>query len=576
LLEFTITTSFLYNPKISNQASATHSDFPLLVTATAGPLFVDPDNRRYFTDGVKENGKYRTVYLTGSHTWCDFMDCGSSNPPPVFDYNAFLNFLVANHHNFFRLWRAENVKGGEISDNFYFNPMPYQRPGPGTALDGKKKFNVTQFNQTYFDRMRAHIIAARDRGIYVSIMLFDGWSVESKTTGHHPWIGHPFNAANNINGINGDPNGNGSGEEIQTLNSPATATQQKVLPLEEAYVRKVIDTVNDLDNVLYEISNETDGGTAQTAWEYHMINYVKSYEAGKPKQHPVGMTVQYPNGSNTDLFSSPADWISPAGDVNNPPVTDGSKVVLYDTDHLCGLCGNRQFVWKAFTRGGNPLFMDPYDGKATGRGAPVGYDPNNANDVSLRKNLGYTRMYADRMNLTAMTPQPALCSTTYCLVNPTEDGSELLVYLPAGRTTSSLLQLFGMQSKDHKRISSLYLPTDSMVTVDLSYTAKDLTVEWFNPENGELESGETVRGGSSISFTSPFSGDTVLYIHDASLPQPTPTVIQTLPAPVSTSTQTSQTATPTGNGTSSPCTSGFVPVVIMMILMLYARNLATR
>ena len=26
--------------------------------------------------------------------------------------------------------------------------------------------------------------------------------------------------------------------------------------LQEAYVRKVIDTVNDLDNVLYEITNE--------------------------------------------------------------------------------------------------------------------------------------------------------------------------------------------------------------------------------------------------------------------------------------------------------------------------------
>jgi len=38
----------------------------------------------------------------------------------------------------------------------------------------------------------------------------------------------------------------------------------------------VIDTVNDLDNVLYEISNESDGNSE--AWQYHMINFVKSYE----------------------------------------------------------------------------------------------------------------------------------------------------------------------------------------------------------------------------------------------------------------------------------------------------------
>jgi hypothetical protein len=31
--------------------------------------------------------------------------------------------------------------------------------------------------------------------------------------------------------------------------------------IQEAYVKKVIDTVNDLDNVLYEISNESRGSS---------------------------------------------------------------------------------------------------------------------------------------------------------------------------------------------------------------------------------------------------------------------------------------------------------------------------
>ena len=35
----------------------------------------------------------------------------------------------------------------------------------------------------------------------------------------------------------------------------------------QAYVRKVVDTVNDLDNVLYEISNESTGSTANTNWQ---------------------------------------------------------------------------------------------------------------------------------------------------------------------------------------------------------------------------------------------------------------------------------------------------------------------
>lgn len=56
---------------------------------------------------------------------------------------------------------------------------------------------------------------------------------------------------NNINGINGDANGDGRGTNVHTLSDPA------VTRLQEAYVRHVIDAVGDLDNVLYEISNES-------------------------------------------------------------------------------------------------------------------------------------------------------------------------------------------------------------------------------------------------------------------------------------------------------------------------------
>jgi hypothetical protein len=414
------------------------------------------------------------------------MDCGTTSNPPDFNYTAYLNFLETNNHNFFRLWRAENVRGGEQDSNWYFDPMPYVRSNTCCAASGGNKFDVTQFNQVYFDRMRSHIIAAGNRGIYVSIMLFDGWSVASKHPPHQPWLGHPYNPANNINGIDGDANNDGNGEEVQTYDTPLTTTQQQILPLEEAYVRKVIDTVNDLDNVLYEIANESNGCGTEVAWQYHMIDYVKSYQAGKPNQHPVGMTVPYPCGDNADLFvaANHADWISPNGDIGSLPVVTGSKVVLYDTDHLCGVCGDRTFVWKSFMRGGNPIFMDPYDGQATGRGAPSGYNMNNANDVSLRKNMGYTHDYAERMNLAAMTPHGELSSTGYCLANPSSSGAEYLVYSVNG----------------------------AVFTVNLSATSGTLTIEWFNPATGVTTNGGTVSGGATRTFSPAASGDWILYL----------------------------------------------------------------
>jgi hypothetical protein len=92
-------------------------------------------------------------------------------------------------------------------------------------------------------------------------MLFNGLS---------DWNAHPFNIESNINRINGDSNTNGNGEEVYTLENP------RILSLQENYVKKVIDTVNDLDNVLYEVGNEMKRSSLQ--WQYHMINYIRDYE----------------------------------------------------------------------------------------------------------------------------------------------------------------------------------------------------------------------------------------------------------------------------------------------------------
>jgi len=430
-----------------------------------GPLRVHPGNPRYFTDG---SGK--AIYLTAAHTWSNLPDIGLTDPPPSFDFDHYLKFLGQHNYNYIRLWRWETPKDIEKDGIVrYSAPHPWKRTGPGMAWDGKPKFDLNAFNEEYFARMRKRVEMARDRGIYVSIMLFNGWELQFSN-----WVGHPFNGENNINGIDGDPDKDGRGTEIESWPLPAGVEK-----IEKAYVQKVIDTVNDLDNVLYEISNES--GPYSTDWQYDMIEYVKSYEAGRPKQHPVGMSFQYPGGSNSTLFNSPADWISPNSDSrtgtynyrDNPPPGDGRKVVLSDTDHLWGNGGDRQWAWKSFLRGLNPLYMDPYDD-------PPVWERLLPNIEEVRRNLGYTRIYANKVDLAAVTPRLGLSSTGYCLANP---GSEYLVYQP----------------------------DTGEFTVDL--TAGTYSYEWFNPIIGSKagEGSFTAEGGRK-SFASPFHGDAVLYL----------------------------------------------------------------
>jgi len=113
----------------------------------------------------------------------------------------------------------------------------------------------------------------------------------------------PINAQNNINGIDGDPHKTGGGRAVHTLAIPA------VTAIQEAYVRKVIDAVNDLGNVLYEIGNEHYGDSVE--WQVYIINLIHAYEAQKPKQHPVGMTGGGPADAleNDALFKGPADGV---------------------------------------------------------------------------------------------------------------------------------------------------------------------------------------------------------------------------------------------------------------------------
>ncbi|MBN2594102.1 MAG: hypothetical protein JXA81_11385 [Sedimentisphaerales bacterium] len=435
---------------------------------TNGPLRVCPDNPRYFAD---TDGK--AILLVGSHVWYNLVDMGPEDPPKPFDYEAYLDWMGKYDHNFMRMWAWEMTQwdtkpnGAHARQDvtrFYVKPHPWLRCGDDKALDGKPKFDLTKFDPVYFQRLRQRIEPAQQKGIYVSIMLFEGWAMQNIEGGFKL---HPFHPENNINGVNGDANGDGKGLEVHELVIDAVTEIQK------AYIRKVVDTVNDLDNVLFEISNENH--PESTRWQYAMIRYIHEYEKGKPAQHPVGMTFQYKGGKNQDLFNSPADWISPnpeSGYRDNPPANNGEKVILTDTDHLWGIGGNQAWVWKSLTRSLNPLFMDPYDGVVLGRR----FDPN---FDTIRRSMGYARKFSQRMNLNKCKP----AAKDYCLANP---GRQYLVYQPTAGDP-----------------------------VKLKLGPAEYSFEWFDPSSGKTVATGKIYGDENkeTTFSNPVKADAVLYVH---------------------------------------------------------------
>lgn len=463
-------------------------------TPVRGPLRAHPDNGRYFTD---DSG--RAIYLTGSHTWANLQDIGLAGGPP-FPYREYLDFMQSYGHNFMRLWMFEQPERAcWTEERILFAPLPWARTGPGTAADGLPKFDLATWNQAYFDRLRQRLVLAGQRGIYAAVMLFQGWSLSVNERGLDPWVVHPFNVDNNVNGVDVPYTGwdDDSHPSLHSMHNP------EVLLHQEAYVRKVIDAVNDLDNVLYEIINE--GGSI--AWQLHMVDLVHAYERGKAKQHPVGITSGTPWIRNTPVAASAVDWFSPVSQPNwwgrpgtplvedyreDPPAADGRKVVLPDTDHLWGHGGNPKWVWKCFARGHNPIFMDPWQGLYLGTTeeiAPWSFTGGISKDQRdypdwepTRRAMGDTRRYAIKMDLVQMVPHPELASTHYCLAQP---GEEYLVYLPEG----------------------------GHVTLDLCEVKGQLAVEWFLPQVGRaLPGGRPLPGGDYAVTTAPYTGDAVLYL----------------------------------------------------------------
>jgi hypothetical protein len=477
----------------------------------AGPLVVSKANPRYFAVAADGGVERKVVYLTGSHIWNNFHDgLGPGAPcadrPEPNDYRAYIAFLKEHGHNFIRLWRWEHFRSHSTGQAFHLcmAPQPWPRTGPGAATDGKPRFDLSRFDEAYFDRLRERVVAAGKEGIYIAVMLFDGWGLHLSPPPNNV-EGHPFHSANNVNRV-----GITSIVDYQVL-----PLDPRVQALQEAYLRKVIDTVHDLPNVLYEVANESSGEDAEsvrffdgtsiptpigdsTQWQCWVIELVRQYErqAGYDR-HPIGMTMQFPVADqsrvNERLFNGPADWVSPGFEDQifddrwyaDPPVNDGSKVVITDTDHYAPGGGDALWAWKSFLRGHNPILMDYGIIDVVNPLNPSLGVPSYESLEAARYAMGDTLRLAERIGLLEMQPLGDLSSTGYVLANV---GMEYVVLQPN--------------------------ETADPFTVTLA--PGTYAVEWFSVESREtLLGGEvTIECLDTVSFSPPFvtADPVVLYL----------------------------------------------------------------
>ncbi len=413
-------------------------------STSMGPLKKSTVNTRYFVD-PGGNG----VFLSGSHTWNDVQDTDQSASPAAFPFANYVSMLKGDGQNATILWRKDMPREcGWNSGTWNLQPQPWLRSTTiSGASDGGNKFDLTQFNQQFFDRMHAEALTLQQNGIYAIMELFDGSNVAGYRCGttSPTGDGYPLTGVNNINSVD-DGYVSGSGGEgsfiMQTNNAVSNA--------EDAYVKKMLDTMNDLQNVVYELAEEQPIETS-TFWIPHMYGLIKTYEAGgtwegttypgEPLQHLVGVGAFSCSGNDPVLYASNVDWIAPTVTAcngafpSNVTTNNQGKIVINDSDHALGFAAFvnsstgavndallRDYIWENITNGAAGLiFMDPYivfwtTGQRNPCASPSSgicpapmtkYDP-------FRQAMGFAQGYVNaKMDLLKATPQGSLSSTGF-------------------------------------------------------------------------------------------------------------------------------------------------------------------
>lgn len=463
-----------------------------------GPLQIHPDNPRYLTDGVSmaADGSCAPIVLTGGHSWNIFQDY---LPGDGFSTNNYLDGIVAEGHNFTRGWMFE--------DDYYENP-PWKKVGGGL-------FDVFQVEQDYVDNVVDKVGRANDRGLYVSVMLFQGWSTKEIGSKRDPapWPVHPLNIDNNINGIDGDVDNDDEGEEVHTLHPDTRVWEDAQKPV----VHAVIDALAaaGYDNYLWEISNETKFPSWD--WQYQAIQEIKDYEdlMGYDR-HLVWMSCasgEAPPGADTNEFmfdpANPADLVAPcrvngsydSGDADPPAVAGepGTRAAIFDSDHTRPTRAKDSFVWRTLTRGFHPIFMDlTFDLEWWDHPDPPAepdWDPDDPEWDQIRAALGIAQEVVALVDLHRMAPQGKTATSPsdsgfslYTAVDPTAaqttpDGEQFLIYSPNDDDATEVCNLDDgvpyLMQKFHRWDGSSTTPTEVFATngcLDITTADKDIVV----------------------------------------------------------------------------------------------------
>ncbi|MFH1436813.1 MAG: hypothetical protein ABIJ56_13990 [Pseudomonadota bacterium] len=411
-----------------------------------GPVMtvrLDPDDPHRFIAGGEP------LFLVG--TYPSIAALTGESPDLDTYYRNFIDRLEAGGLNYFRQVFTMGQPFGEYL-------VPYERTGPGDAADGRPRFDLERFDEGFFEHWRRVVEYAQDAGVVVQVTIFDTWH-------NKEWVVEDGGAPDRIWGMQYDfYSGGNNVSGIDTPNVNAwTNPDNPAFGIQQDLVRRAVDTLGDLPNIVWEICNENN---YNEDWEIRLADFLTAYEVEHGLDPHLVMPRDLPNHDG-------------AGGKGNDPVAVHAEIaanyaqsrpLIADNDgggHV-GPEGRRHKVWAALTAGGTIDYFH-FDMREQGV-------LDSAEVAEGMQYLGLTRTFLNDfgVDLRGMGPADDRVSAGWCLAAP---GERTIVYLMSGGST----------------------------TVDGLPASYDAW--WFNPRDG---SSMTAEAGPT--FTASDNEDWVLFI----------------------------------------------------------------
>ncbi len=431
----------------------------LTLAGGAAPIALHPDNPHYFVF----RGKPAILLTSGEHY--------GSVLNPDFEFKLYLKELQKQRLNYTRIFTGaycEDPKSFNIRDNTLAPApgrllCPWARSSTPGYANGGAKFDLTQWDESYFKRLKDFCSEAGSRGIVVEISLFCPFYEDSM------WNLSPMNARNNVNDI-----GRCGREEVYALkHADLTETQ-------DALTRKLTRELAGFDNVLFEICNEPYFGGVTLAWQRHVSGVIADAEQQGGVRHLIAQNIANGASRVTDPdprvsllnfhYAAPPNAVAENYDLHRAIGCDetGFKGV-YDLPY-------RTEGWDFLMAGGS-LYNNldySFTVRNPGGAAVVTAPTPGGGGPELRRQLGILQRFFARLDFVRMKPANEIIASR----------------LPEGVTVRVLAE--------HGHVYAAYIKSGHAVTLTLELPKGSYSAEWVHPKTGETErpAAITHAGGS--------------------------------------------------------------------------------